>query len=151
MGPSHERELTKTQHDELKRHKNHRHDKQERLLADAGERGVERPEKTYYMPTASDVTVRFFRKWYHSRGGAGPPWAKVKDNAKNEYLLGDILAVNSTRGGGGYVIGNRAMPRGDGGRLVVSFSVGDGQTQARVSDVDCFILEWSALVLSAPL
>ncbi|CAM9418597.1 unnamed protein product [Ectocarpus fasciculatus] len=60
---------------------------QERLLADAGERGVERPEKTYYMPTASDVTVRFFRKWYHSRGGAGPPWAKGVDPSD----LGPVL------------------------------------------------------------
>ncbi|CAM9885103.1 unnamed protein product [Ectocarpus fasciculatus] len=39
------------------------------------------------MPTASDVTVRFFRKWYHSRGGAGPPWAKGVDPSD----LGPVL------------------------------------------------------------
>eukprot|EP00903_Cladosiphon_okamuranus_P006404 g6269.t1 len=52
---------------------------QERFLADAGERGVEQPEKTFYMPTASDTPIRRFRHWYHSRGGGGPTWAKGVD------------------------------------------------------------------------
>lgn len=52
---------------------------QERFLADADQQGVKRPESTYFMPAAADAPVRAFRKWYNSRGGSGPQWAKGVD------------------------------------------------------------------------
>eukprot|EP00752_Nemacystus_decipiens_P014318 g12737.t1 len=60
---------------------------QERFLAGAGEQGVKRPEKTFYMPTDSDTPIRRFRRWYHSRGGDGPTWAKGVDPSD----LGPVL------------------------------------------------------------
>lgn len=52
---------------------------QERFLADADEKGVAQPEKTYYMPTDADTPVRAFRKWYNTKGDGGPTWAKVRE------------------------------------------------------------------------
>ncbi|CAM9572366.1 unnamed protein product [Laminaria digitata] len=39
------------------------------------------------MPTAADTPIRAFRKWYNSRGGSGPQWAKGVDPSD----LGAIL------------------------------------------------------------
>lgn len=65
---------------------------QERFLADANEQGVKRPEKTYYMPTDADTPIRAFRKWYNSRGGGGPTWAKVRE------VTGIGQEANASRG-----------------------------------------------------
>ncbi|CAB1112705.1 unnamed protein product [Ectocarpus sp. CCAP 1310/34] len=60
---------------------------QERYLLNAGQQGVKQPERTFYMPTQADVTIRAFRKWYNSRGGGGPPWAQGVDPSD----LGPVL------------------------------------------------------------
>ncbi|CAM9819899.1 unnamed protein product, partial [Ectocarpus sp. 4 AP-2014] len=60
---------------------------QERFLINAGQQGVKQPERTFYMPTQADVTIRAFRKWYNSRGGGGPPWAQGVDPSD----LGPVL------------------------------------------------------------
>lgn len=56
--------------------------RQERFLHDAGQQGVKRADRTYYMPTDSDVAVRAFRRWFNSRGGGGVTWAKVSKRRK---------------------------------------------------------------------
>eukprot|EP00752_Nemacystus_decipiens_P001793 g1732.t1 len=59
----------------------------ERSLADADKRGVKQAEKTYYMPTETDMNIRAFRRWYNSRGGEGPTWAEGTDPSD----LGPVL------------------------------------------------------------
>lgn len=68
---------------------------QERALVKEGKHGSADAERTFFMPTDADAPVRACRKWYNSRGGGGPPWARVSQIVVQNRVASPLHRITS--------------------------------------------------------
>ncbi|CAM9179351.1 unnamed protein product [Discosporangium mesarthrocarpum] len=66
---------------------------QERELYAKGETTVQggNPDRSFYMPTVSDVPVRAFRRWLKDEAGGGPVWPMGKDAPLGPVLPREVM------------------------------------------------------------